>query len=201
MGEHTREQFERWARRVGRDKQLDPVARSVLQVLATYANQRTGVAWPSQDTLADDTGWSVRAVRNALKTIERAGVLELERCPGHATRWRFPLEATPAPPAGVDHRTPAPPAGVTPAPPAATPAPPAETPAPPAGESLRTREESATGETRNPLARGPVPPDVMTQWRANLGPVTPRADPRSVSPPSVGRRDCVPAAGPPGDHP
>ena len=41
-----------WARRAGVERSLDPIARSVLLALATYAS-RTGAAWPSARTLAE----------------------------------------------------------------------------------------------------------------------------------------------------
>jgi hypothetical protein len=95
------ESFERWAIRVGADKDLDPVARHILVALATFANRRRGGwAWPSVDTLTDATGWGATAVRAALARIEAAGILEVDRRPGHATRWCFPtlgITATPPP--------------------------------------------------------------------------------------------------------
>lgn len=57
-----------WARRAGVERSLDPIARSVLLALATYAS-RTGAAWPSARTLADDLGLHRETVRERLATL------------------------------------------------------------------------------------------------------------------------------------
>ena len=100
------ESFERWAWRVGADKHLDFTARAVLACLATFANRkRGGWAWPSADTLADATGLTARAVRAALGRIEAAGILEVDRRPGHATRWGFPIAGDPVDNQGGERRS------------------------------------------------------------------------------------------------
>lgn len=64
----------RWARR---QRQIEnKVAKNVLNVLATYANRDGTGAWPSQEELAADTGFSVRAVRRALVELEQDRYLQ-----------------------------------------------------------------------------------------------------------------------------
>jgi DNA-binding transcriptional MocR family regulator len=86
----ARQQFETWAREKGRDKDLNPPARHVLMVLATHANNVTGWAYVSVRTLVDETGWDRATIFRAFAAIDAAGILEVERRPGHSTRWRFP---------------------------------------------------------------------------------------------------------------
>lgn len=62
-----------WARR---QRQIpNRVAKNVLIVLATYASAQGTGAWPSQEELAADTGFSARAVRMALAWLEAEGYL------------------------------------------------------------------------------------------------------------------------------
>jgi hypothetical protein len=56
-----------------RDSGLPPTARLVAFVLSTYASRKDGCAWPSQETLAEGTGWSRRSVVSALATLTSAG--------------------------------------------------------------------------------------------------------------------------------
>jgi hypothetical protein len=94
-----------WALEVARDKQLDATTRFVLVALAYHANSRTGKAWAGRDTLAADTGLSVRAVQRALAVLERrtdpdtgevGGYLEATRRYGYTTVWHFPQCPQPA---------------------------------------------------------------------------------------------------------
>lgn len=48
-------------------------SRYLADSLADYANSATGVAWPSQATLAAQVGVTVRTIRTALRTLERLG--------------------------------------------------------------------------------------------------------------------------------
>lgn len=72
------------------------VQRSVVESLGDFADEH-GVAWPSVETLAEATGWGVRAVQKALKALVEAGVLKREidyvrayRKPGaHTTAYRL----------------------------------------------------------------------------------------------------------------
>ena len=55
-------------------KKVHASARSILSVLWTYTDAQGG-CWPSQETLARQSGYSVRTVRTALQRLERAGML------------------------------------------------------------------------------------------------------------------------------
>jgi Helix-turn-helix domain len=52
------------------DQQLTPTARLVGYEIADHLNHKTGDAWPSQETLADRTGYSVKTVQRATKRLE-----------------------------------------------------------------------------------------------------------------------------------
>jgi DNA-binding transcriptional MocR family regulator len=60
----------KWAKR----QPITGSPKAVLLALAWYAN-KTGVGWPSQQTLADYTGLGVRTVRRALVTLEDRNVI------------------------------------------------------------------------------------------------------------------------------
>lgn len=63
-----------WAKTV---KTGSPTLKAVLVAIADYADQ-AGRAWPSQERLAEDTEFSVRAVRNAILALEEKGLLKRE---------------------------------------------------------------------------------------------------------------------------
>ena len=73
-----------------RASDLPAIARHVALTLGTYAN-RSGEAWPSQETLQRGTGWSRRTVNNALKDLELAGWLSrlVKGHRGRATLYRL----------------------------------------------------------------------------------------------------------------
>ena len=48
----------------------------VLLVLADYADQNTGIAWPSIERIAEDTIRDARTVRRALRSLEKLGLVE-----------------------------------------------------------------------------------------------------------------------------
>ena len=60
-----------WARKVVVG---NPTAKAVLCAIADYADSN-GIAWPSQTSLAEDTEFSERAVRNAIQLLELKGLL------------------------------------------------------------------------------------------------------------------------------
>jgi hypothetical protein len=93
-----------WARRVATEKHLTAGARDVLvNGLAFHAGRTSGDSWAGVETLADELHLDPRTVRRALREIETAGILEVERRPGHTTLWVFPAVArwTPRASAGV----------------------------------------------------------------------------------------------------
>lgn len=116
--------------------QTTPTAKSVLVALADYSDD-SGRCWPSVAGLCDFTCLSERAVRNAVRELERIGVLVSDRASGRPNHYVIQAEkarTTPARRAGHPTVTPAPDAAVTPAPNAwvvdVTPARGAPTPAP-----------------------------------------------------------------------
>lgn len=59
-------------------------ARQVLAYLATFADNDTGVCWPSMATLADVSGLAERTVRRAVAELEESGVMKVDRGKGRA---------------------------------------------------------------------------------------------------------------------
>ena len=86
--------------RTARDAPLDPTAAHVLLVIATHAN-RYGEAWPSASAIARETHLHRVTVVSALRRIEAAGVVKVEKRIGRATRYAFP--ADPPPPEVARH--------------------------------------------------------------------------------------------------
>ena len=64
-----------WARKVVVG---NPTAKAVLCAIADYADSN-GIAWPSQTSLAEDTEFSERAVRNAIQLLELKGLLATQK--------------------------------------------------------------------------------------------------------------------------
>ena len=64
-----------WARKVVVG---NSTAKAVLCAIADYADAN-GVAWPSQTSLAEDTEFSERAVRNAIQLLVRNGLLTTQK--------------------------------------------------------------------------------------------------------------------------
>ncbi len=137
---------------------LPPTARFVAVTLAWHHNEQTGRCDPSLPLLAQETGLCIRAVRQALRTIEAAGHISSIPRPGGTPLYRL-HPTTPAadaahpgttcPPAGNAPRHQMPP---TPAPHAAPPRhhmPP--TPAPHAAKLERT----GTGTGKEPNSYAP----------------------------------------------
>lgn len=62
----------RWAK--GR-KGLPPCEKAVLLAIADRTNDEKGIAWPSQDTLADDTGYERSTISRACKSLRDKGLL------------------------------------------------------------------------------------------------------------------------------
>ena len=86
---------QKWARSAGLT--VSGIARAVLAELA-YRAHADGRSWPSQYTLAQQVGFSVRSVKNAIKELAASGVLTIEvsgkghssstyRLVGAATKW------------------------------------------------------------------------------------------------------------------
>lgn len=74
-------------------KRVDTTARHVLLLLATYANNDNGIAWPSQETLAVASGWEPKTIREALKRLEHAGLISHVGDRG-AKQWLLAVDRT-----------------------------------------------------------------------------------------------------------
>jgi SOS-response transcriptional repressor LexA len=61
-------------------------ANHILLALASYANA-DGVAWPSQQVLADATEQSVDSVQRHLRLLEERGLISIQRRPGRRGQW------------------------------------------------------------------------------------------------------------------
>ena len=89
---------------------LPPVTKSITFLLAYHHNPHTGRCYPSEDTLARESGYCERSIRDALRQAEKAGAIAIRRC-GRGNRYSFPGLAT-APVRAVGEPLPAPaPAG------------------------------------------------------------------------------------------
>lgn len=73
-----------WAQRV---RGISGTSKAVLMQLANRANgERQDTCWPSLEVLAEDACFSIAATRNALRELERAGLLTIDRgCGRHRT--------------------------------------------------------------------------------------------------------------------
>ncbi len=76
-----------------------PHERHVLTVIASHVNLKTGLAWMSEETLARETGYSVRQVRRHVRASEGRGELTItERSAGRRThRYRVSIGTTGSP--------------------------------------------------------------------------------------------------------
>ena len=67
-----------WIEQVQDDREMGPAGVSVAVAIARHLNRRTGVAYPSQTTLAGKVGIQPRQLRNVLRRLETAGHLIVE---------------------------------------------------------------------------------------------------------------------------
>ena len=56
-------------------RNLPPTEKFVLLAIANFSNDKTGLAWPSQSTIAGKTGYSRQTVNRAIKRLCAKGVL------------------------------------------------------------------------------------------------------------------------------
>ena len=76
--------------------QIPPVAKAVLMAIADRADDG-GEAWPSNRDLEERTCWKGTAVIEAIKYLERAGLVTVERIAGRNNRYRIDLAAVTKP--------------------------------------------------------------------------------------------------------
>ena len=141
-----------------RPLKLPPTAKAVLMALADYADD-AGLCWPSILSLCEWTCLSERAVRNAIRDLERAGHVSSQVSFGRSSN-RYTVRHNPAANAGFNSaRHGANPAGDAPFNPASD-----DNPAPCAGLATRhltTSTRHLTTPTRHlvPSTRHLVPPN------------------------------------------
>jgi hypothetical protein len=71
-------------------KELSPGAKLCYVRLSRYADRRTGMAWPKQETLGEDLGVSPPTIRDYLGELEKHSLIESEqRGFGRPNRYRF----------------------------------------------------------------------------------------------------------------
>ena len=76
-----------WAEHTG--PWLKMAARAVLREIARYADPTTGEAFPSEQTLANTLGTTVRTIRTAVKTLVHAGLLTIVHRPSRSNIYRL----------------------------------------------------------------------------------------------------------------
>jgi len=77
----------RWERALIMRGPPSPTTRLLLLVLGTHIN-REGLAWPSQSTLAEETGLSERVIPEHLETAEQLGWIERTSSRDQGKAWR-----------------------------------------------------------------------------------------------------------------
>ena len=83
-----------WVRWVKSQKGLRPPEKAVLGWIADYYNDEKGYAWPSQETLAEDTGYNRSTISRACSSLQEKGLLSWEknmRSSGHFSSNRYKL--------------------------------------------------------------------------------------------------------------
>lgn len=70
---------------------LKAPAKPVLVALAEHGER----CWPSVARLAEMTGYDVRTVRRAIRTLEQAGLIDVEQQPGKSASYSLKLSTTP----------------------------------------------------------------------------------------------------------
>ncbi|MCA1393770.1 helix-turn-helix domain-containing protein [Bradyrhizobium sp. IC3123] len=70
-----------------RQKVEPPARKLLLLVLATYADKH-GICWPSQETLAEDTGMSLDTIQRHTKKLKNEEFLTIARPPKRRGQWQ-----------------------------------------------------------------------------------------------------------------
>jgi hypothetical protein len=84
----TRDKFQ-WLRRVCTDPLVGHVACRLATLLVDYVDHRSGMAWPSQSTLAEAAGVTPRCVQNGLKNLELTRHLKITVQRGRTNTNRY----------------------------------------------------------------------------------------------------------------
>lgn len=62
-----------------KNKNITGSCKDVLMCLTGYVSSKKGVAWPSNETLSERTGWSLSSIVRAVKQGIEAGILKVTR--------------------------------------------------------------------------------------------------------------------------
>lgn len=84
----------KWYRWANKQKNLSPPEKAVLKTIADYFNDEKGCAWPSQETLAEDTAYNRSTISRACRALQEKGLLSWEkemRSSGHFSSNRYKL--------------------------------------------------------------------------------------------------------------
>ncbi|MGJ5049942.1 helix-turn-helix domain-containing protein [Bradyrhizobium oligotrophicum] len=96
-----------WLQQIAADRLLPPLALHVATILASYFNQRSGEAWPTQETLANRLGISTRAVSRNLFQLAALGHLGVVISRGRRRPNVYrPVLKNPTPASGNDPQKP-----------------------------------------------------------------------------------------------
>ncbi|WP_102945288.1 helix-turn-helix domain-containing protein [Stenotrophomonas sp. VV52] len=140
--------------------QMPPTPKAVLISLADNASDQ-GVCWPSITTISERTCFSERAVQNAIKWLEAAGILTADRSNGRHTSYRI----TPAAYAPPQEMHPAAGASV---PPQEMPKPPQEMRLPPQEVPSNRKEPSRTVRSNRQGSAAQVAAELLPGLPENL---------------------------------
>jgi len=83
----VRDKFREWLR--SNPGKLSPAARLVMLSLCEYANNRTGLAWPSASTLSEDNDLTRSSVFNALRQLEEYSLIRRKNRKENTNQYRF----------------------------------------------------------------------------------------------------------------
>ena len=74
------------------DHKLSESERAVLAVLVSHRNNRTGLCYPGQPRIAEESGMTVPGVQGILARLDGAGIIDREREVGRSTRYTLHLD-------------------------------------------------------------------------------------------------------------
>ena len=83
-----------WYKWAKKQKNLKPPEKAVLVCIADYYNDEKGCAWPSQETLAEDTSYNRATIHRACKSLKKKGLLSWYKVmlpSGHFSSNRYQL--------------------------------------------------------------------------------------------------------------
>jgi helix-turn-helix protein len=82
-----------WLDRIAADRDVSPLGFKLAYVIGGFISRKTGDAWPSQETIANRLGVTVRAVRNLVDQLAGAGHLEAVDARGRGKTIHYRMAA------------------------------------------------------------------------------------------------------------